>query len=462
MAHYILKREPKTQSNSQELHMIEKIITSAFITGKLKLACEYLLKRINSKLVRLSDKELDNQTYIRDFYSKFKDSFHKMIQTQNYDELISSMKILKGILFNYPESLLINEKLDLLNNLGLSYHKAGRVHTAKKLIEKGIGMMIHPHISKDLKTSLLLNMCSILSTQGNHEEALLNANRAKFLAKEDFEDHRSTEKSRQVTLLAVAYHNAGVESEHLGHQKKSIDNYKMAVEILKKYGESEHSAMLSAFMKSYEDVCRSSPYTKLSNQYKDNSFSVSLDTQIKAEKNNPTIRASTSVNSLRVSKLNSFSPIPKKIENAWDKSEDIHEIRVTNETKPPLSRSTTRRVRGGKRPTENRTEYSIRESEDSFTGSSARPFPGTIVRNKLTSSPTMSADSFRKFSDESIRENREKIKYSFPEEVAKLLVTSEQVSPEPYYQIGEKDIRTSSELKLRNQTIPTYKYEIPD
>ena len=43
-----------------------------------------------------------------------------------------------------------------------------------------------------------------------------------------------------ITVLAVAYHNVGIENEYIGHYKVALDWYKRAHFFLEKHGHGQH------------------------------------------------------------------------------------------------------------------------------------------------------------------------------------------------------------------------------
>ena len=73
----------------------------------------------------------------------------------------------------------------------------------------------------------LLNMSTILSDQDKHSKALACAQEAAELLRRQVEENvnDSSELATNMSLLAVAHHNIGVEQEHCGRLHEALASY---------------------------------------------------------------------------------------------------------------------------------------------------------------------------------------------------------------------------------------------
>jgi hypothetical protein len=55
-------------------------------------------------------------------------------------------------------------------------------------------------------------------------------------------------------VLAIAYHNMGIENEYLGIFRAAIDWYRRAHMFLEKHGRGQHKALVTTIRKSYADA----------------------------------------------------------------------------------------------------------------------------------------------------------------------------------------------------------------
>ena len=129
-----------------------------------------------------------------------------------------------------------------LNNASCCHRRLGDTQMALRCAKDAIDLGYQSRDDKSLACSHL-NACSVLSQAGRHEEALRHARDAVNAALqairslkvdpeldgiEDEESQRS--KQEQLATLSIAYHNAGVEFEHLG-RKECLHLYRRALDI---------------------------------------------------------------------------------------------------------------------------------------------------------------------------------------------------------------------------------------
>lgn len=163
------------------------------------------------------------------------------------DDVKSALDLLKK-----SEVLCENNELGkamTYNNLACYYRRIGKLKTALKYLEQALS--IEGRLSKvDTQADTHLNICAVLSQLNKHELALNHAMSAVILLQEDLmsktidgDDSQDKPKEKpkrgpdgkekdpskdRVGVLAIAYHNMGVEQEFLRSYHAAILSYKKA------------------------------------------------------------------------------------------------------------------------------------------------------------------------------------------------------------------------------------------
>jgi len=96
-----------------------------------------------------------------------------------------------------------------------------------------------------------LNMCAVLSQLGNHEAALEHAQSALILLQEELfagsQAKPLSEKADRISVLAIAYHNIGVEQEFLKKSDGSaaLNSYRKGVNIAEQHLGPSHGITIT-------------------------------------------------------------------------------------------------------------------------------------------------------------------------------------------------------------------------
>jgi tetratricopeptide (TPR) repeat protein len=166
------------------------------------------------------------------------------------DDVKSALDLLKK-----SEILCQNNELGkamTYNNMACYYRRVGKLRTALKFLEQALS--IEGRLNKiDTQADTHLNICAVLSQLNKHELALNHAMSAVILLQEDLlfkavngekkEDTEEKPKSGKgkdpnkdrTSVLAIAYHNMGVEQEFLRSYHAAILSYKKAVNFAEKH-----------------------------------------------------------------------------------------------------------------------------------------------------------------------------------------------------------------------------------
>ena len=144
------------------------------------------------------------------------------------------------------------------NNMACFHRRSGKLRTALKYTQKAL--KIEAKLESGVKyyrADTYLNACAILSQLGDHHSALKHAHSALISLQEELfkgldnldghESDKDTEddspKTKQqvhvkldrIAVLAIAYHNLGVEQEFLKKHESCLASYRKGMEIAEQY-----------------------------------------------------------------------------------------------------------------------------------------------------------------------------------------------------------------------------------
>lgn len=169
------------------------------------------------------------------------------------EDINSALDLLKK-----SEELCENNELGqamTFNNMACYYRRIGKMKTALNFLQRALTIesrLQRPEIQADTH----LNICAVLSQLGKHELALNHAMSAVILLQEmmlrkkldpkgSYDDDDDTpappkkgdkdQNKDKVAVLAIAYHNMGVEQEFLKSYPAAILSYKKAVNFAEKH-----------------------------------------------------------------------------------------------------------------------------------------------------------------------------------------------------------------------------------
>ncbi len=130
------------------------------------------------------------------------------------------------------------------NNFACFTRQQGRLHASLSYLQKALAIEQKlKHVDNPADTHL--NLCAVLSQLGRHEEALSHAQAALSLLQEElFGGPRGAAaaagKPDRIAVLAISYHNLGVEHEFLKQYTASLQAYTKGVEIASVYLGAAH------------------------------------------------------------------------------------------------------------------------------------------------------------------------------------------------------------------------------
>lgn len=125
------------------------------------------------------------------------------------------------------------------NNLACYYRRQGKLHAALQYLQKALKIESKlTNVQNPADTHI--NACAVLSQLGRHQTALEHAQNALILLQEELLSppgvvSGAAPQADRIAVLAIAYHNIGVEQEFLKRYEHSVLSYKKGVEVAERY-----------------------------------------------------------------------------------------------------------------------------------------------------------------------------------------------------------------------------------
>lgn len=135
------------------------------------------------------------------------------------------------------------------NNLACYYRRQGKLHAALQYLQKALNIEASIGDTSYNPADTHLNACAVLSQMGRHQSALEHAQNALIILQEELfqdsafsgEEQARTVKADRIAVLAIAYHNVGVEQEFLKRFERAMNAYRKGVTICQKYLGEDHA-----------------------------------------------------------------------------------------------------------------------------------------------------------------------------------------------------------------------------
>lgn len=136
------------------------------------------------------------------------------------------------------------------NNLACYYRRQGKLHAALQYLQKALKIESKlTNVQNPADTHI--NACAVLSQLGRHQSALEHAQNALILLQEELlappgSDAAATPpQADRIAVLAIAYHNIGVEQEFLKRYEQSMLSYRKGVEVAERYLGAKHAICIT-------------------------------------------------------------------------------------------------------------------------------------------------------------------------------------------------------------------------
>lgn len=136
------------------------------------------------------------------------------------------------------------------NNLACYYRRQGKLHAALQYLQKALKIESRlTNVQNPADTHI--NACAVLSQLGRHQTALEHAQQALILLQEELLAPPGTgappapPAADRIAVLAIAYHNIGVEQEFLKRFDQATLSYRKGVEVAERYLGNKHAICIT-------------------------------------------------------------------------------------------------------------------------------------------------------------------------------------------------------------------------
>jgi|Transcript_30617 tetratricopeptide (TPR) repeat protein len=135
------------------------------------------------------------------------------------------------------------------NNLACYYRRQGKLHPALQYLQKALKIEARlPNVQNPADTHI--NACAVLSQLGRHQTAMEHAQSALILLQEELLSPpgvvgAAPPQADRIAVLAIAYHNLGVEQEFLKRYEQSVLSYTKGVEVAERYLGNKHAICIT-------------------------------------------------------------------------------------------------------------------------------------------------------------------------------------------------------------------------
>lgn len=169
------------------------------------------------------------------------------LQQESYDLVLELLKKAEILTDRDPQG-----KAVTCNNLACYYRKQGKLRNALKYLQKAL--KIESKLEKIGNIAdTHLNICAVLSQLGRHSRALSHSQSALIVLQEELLKDLKEEKKElnkpvkldRIAVLAIAYHNTGVELEFLKKNYESLHSYQKGMDIALKHLGPDHSMTIT-------------------------------------------------------------------------------------------------------------------------------------------------------------------------------------------------------------------------
>jgi tetratricopeptide (TPR) repeat protein len=136
------------------------------------------------------------------------------------------------------------------NNLACYYRRQGKLHPAFTYLQKALKIESKlTNVQNPADTHI--NTCAVLSQLGRHQTAMEHAQSALILLQEELLSppgvvgNAKPPQADRIAVLAIAYHNLGVEQEFLKRYEQSVLSYTKGVEVAERYLGPKHAICIT-------------------------------------------------------------------------------------------------------------------------------------------------------------------------------------------------------------------------
>eukprot|EP00933_Yihiella_yeosuensis_P045439 TRINITY_DN40814_c0_g1_i1.p1 TRINITY_DN40814_c0_g1~~TRINITY_DN40814_c0_g1_i1.p1 ORF type:complete len:986 (+),score=184.92 TRINITY_DN40814_c0_g1_i1:106-2958(+) len=158
--------------------------------------------------------------------------------------------------FKYAEAILLANSLEgedcmpllatTCNNLGCYYKKVGKYHGALSYLRRALKMEVELKTDEVTLAGTHLNLCSVLSKLEKHDKAVQHALMALDLMNRKINGNETENSSEEdYTVLAIGYHNVGLEREFLEQFDQAATFFRNGFEVAKRFLGESHALTIT-------------------------------------------------------------------------------------------------------------------------------------------------------------------------------------------------------------------------
>eukprot|EP00439_Symbiodinium_sp_Y106_P077563 s9_g16.t1 len=150
--------------------------------------------------------------------------------------------------FKYAEAILLANQMEgdstsllatTCNNLGCYYKKVGKFHGALGYLRRALKLEVELKTDEVTLAGTHLNLCAVLSKLEKHDKALQHALVALDMLNKKIDKVDTQASQDDYTILSIAYHNVGLEREHMQQWDQATIAFRTGYEVAKRFlGES--------------------------------------------------------------------------------------------------------------------------------------------------------------------------------------------------------------------------------
>ncbi|CAE7447257.1 ASPM, partial [Symbiodinium pilosum] len=150
--------------------------------------------------------------------------------------------------FKYAEAILLANQMEgdstallatTCNNLGCYYKKVGKFHGALGYLRRALKLEVELKADEVTLAGTHLNLCTVLSKLEKHDKALQHSLVALDMLNKKIETVDTQASEDDYTILSIAYHNVGLEREHMQQWDQATIAFRTGYEVAKRFlGES--------------------------------------------------------------------------------------------------------------------------------------------------------------------------------------------------------------------------------
>ncbi|KRX03806.1 hypothetical protein PPERSA_04601 [Pseudocohnilembus persalinus] len=287
-----LESETENQEEEKMLQELKQLMKEIQIEFKLGLAREGLQKAI--EIIYRAEKELNSVHYQEIFEDLIKQLNYSSIDVLNYGFLDHAL-----IVLNQCDQLIENNPMDhielkvlTLNHLGCIYRRGNSFEQAFSCLNNA-QQLVYQNQLKEYAGLTYLNLSALFSQVGNHNSALDNAQKAKTLQLQEFEEYLKNQSEQEkleynfdknnknpaqnylqnqdylnkATTLIICHHNIASELEYFQQLDEALQNYEESCKLAQSHLGYIHP-ITQTFRQEYQDFQIRYAQKKISDQNK--------------------------------------------------------------------------------------------------------------------------------------------------------------------------------------------------